>query len=92
MVKEMITKPIEELDKAPISIGGLRDTAKHVGHPPCLQSNLYVQLSSLFLEGLLHFLRDITIYHQKIQVPKMEGSSPISCMDTAYVRENPSPK
>ena len=30
--------------------------------------------------------------HQTIQVPKMEVLTCISCMDTAYVRENPPPK
>ena len=31
--------------------------------------------------------------HQTFQVPKMEESSPnISCMDTAYVRGNPTPR
>ena len=30
--------------------------------------------------------------HQTFQVPKMEVLTYISCMDTAYVRENPSPK
>ncbi len=32
------------------------------------------------------------IYHQTLQVPKMEVLTYISCMDTAYVRENPPPK
>ncbi len=31
-------------------------------------------------------------YHQTFQVPKMEVLTYISCMDTAYVRENPPPK
>ena len=30
--------------------------------------------------------------HQEFQVPKMEVLTYICCMDTAYVRENPSPK
>ena len=31
-------------------------------------------------------------FHQTFQVPKIEVLSYISCMDTAYVREHPSPK
>ncbi len=31
-------------------------------------------------------------FHQTFQVPKMEVLTYISCMDTAYVRESPSPK
>ena len=31
-------------------------------------------------------------YHQEFQVPKMEVLTYTSCMDTAYVRENPPPK
>ena len=30
--------------------------------------------------------------HQTFQVPKMQVLTYISCMDTAYVRESPSPK
>ncbi len=30
--------------------------------------------------------------HQTFQVPKLEVLTYISCMDTAYVRENPPPK
>ena len=32
------------------------------------------------------------IHHQTFQVPKMEVLTYISCMDTAYARENPPPK
>ena len=31
-------------------------------------------------------------HHQTLQVPKMEVLTYVSCMDTAYVRENPPPK
>ena len=31
-------------------------------------------------------------HHQTFEVPKIEVLTCISCMDTAYVRENPPPK
>ena len=33
----------------------------------------------------------VGMIHQTFQVPKIEVLTYISCMDTAYVRENPSP-
>ena len=42
-----------------------------------------------YFSGIVKF-RDYN--HQTFEVPKMEVLTYVSCMDTAYVRETPSPK
>ena len=42
--------------------------------------------------GEVMLMSEKVLVHQTFQVPKMEVLTYISCMDTAYVRESPSPK